>query len=147
VCFALAPACQLTQVASHNLTIETTEKENTLKPNNTIKEILDALASPDRQVNDPLIFRLDAGLIQDALNTLSGYRKIFAPVIPGLTDTSAIYESYERMRLANESREFLLLLVECQTAQQFREALGPLRIRHSSEWRVLDEGQNYAAEL
>ena len=113
-----------------------------MKPKNTIQEILDALASQNRQGNTSLIFRLEPNLIQDAMNALRGYRKVFAPVISGLTDTSSIYAVYERMRQADD----ILLLVECQTAQQFREALGPLRIRHSSEWRFLDQEQNDVAE-
>jgi hypothetical protein len=117
-----------------------------LKPNNTIKEILDALASQDRQGNNSLIFRLEPNLIQDAMNSLQGYRKVFAPVISGLTDTSSIYAAYEQMRQAEGTKNPILLLVECQTTQQFREALGPLRIRHSSEWRLLDQEQNEVAE-
>jgi hypothetical protein len=31
-----------------------------------------------------------------------------------------------------------LLFVECQTMEEFREALGRLPIRKSSEWRSLD---------
>ena len=117
-----------------------------MKPKNTIQEILDALASQNRQGNTSLIFRLEPDLIQDAMNALRGYRKVFAPVISDLTDTSSIYAAYERMRQADGSKDSILLLVECQTAQQFREALGPLRIRHSSEWRFLDQEQNDVAE-
>jgi hypothetical protein len=130
-----------------DLIIGTELKRKThLKPNNTIKEILDALASQDRQGNTSLIFRLEPNLIQDAMNALQAYRKVFAPVISGLTDTSSIYAAYERMRQAEGTKNAILLLVECQTAQQFREALGPLRIRHSSEWRFLDQEQNEVAE-
>jgi hypothetical protein len=59
-----------------------TEKENTLKPKNPIDAILDALASQQRQGETSLIVRLEPDLIQDALNALRGYRKLFAPVIP-----------------------------------------------------------------
>jgi hypothetical protein len=116
-----------------------------LKPNNTIEEILDALASQNRQGNTSLIFRLEPNLIQDAMNALRGYRKVFAPVISGLTDTSPICAAYERMRQADGNKDVILLLVECQTAQEFREALAPLPIRHSSEWRFLD--QSYLLEF
>ena len=109
-----------------------------MKPNNTIKEILDALASQDRQGNDSLIFRLEPNLIEDAMNSLQGYRKVFAPVISGRTDTSSIYAAYEQMRQAGETRHTILVLVECQTIGEFREALGRLPIRKSSEWRSLD---------
>ena len=69
------------------------------------------------------------------MNALRGYRKLFAPVIPGLTDTVPIYAAYERMRQAHQTKHTILLFVECQTIQEFREALGRLPIRKSSEWR------------
>jgi len=116
-----------------------------LKPTNRIQEILDALASQNRQGNTSLIFRLEPNLIQDAMNALRGYRKIFAPVISGQTDTSPICAAYERMRQADGNQDVILLFVECQSAEQFREALGPLPIRHSSEWRSLD--QSYFLEF
>jgi hypothetical protein len=116
-----------------------------LKPKNTIEEILDAVASQDQQGNTSLIFRLEPNLIEDAMNALRAYRKIFAPIILGLTDTSPICAAYERMRQADENKDVILLLVECQTAQQFRDALLPLPIRHSSEWRFLD--QSYLLEF
>ena len=71
------------------------------------------------------------------MNALRGYRKLFAPVIPGLTDTAPIYAAYEQMRQADVTKHTILLLVECQTMEEFREALGRLPIRHSSEWRHL----------
>lgn len=116
-----------------------------LKPNNTIEEILDALASQNGQENTSLIFRLEANLIPDAMNALRGHRKIFAPVISGLTDPSPIYAAYEQMRQADGNKDVILLLVECRTAEEFREALAPLPIRHSSEWRFLD--QSYLLEF
>ncbi len=95
-----------------------------MKPKNTIEEILDALASPNRRRNTSLIFRLEPNLIPAAMNALRGYRKVFVPAISGLTDTSPIFTAYERMRQADGNQDVILLLVECQTAQQFREALG-----------------------
>jgi DNA repair photolyase len=68
------------------------------------------------------------------MNALQGYRKIFAPIIPGLTDTAPIYAAYERMRKADVTQHTILLLVECQTMEEFREALDRLPIRKSSEW-------------
>ena len=112
-----------------------TEKKNTLKPKNRINAILDSLASQQSQGETSLIVRIEPDLIQDAMNALRGYRKLFAPVIPGLTDTVPIYAAYERMRQAGETKHTILLFVECQTIEEFREALGRLPIRKSSEWR------------
>ena len=106
-----------------------------MKPNNSINPILDALASQQWQGETSLTVRLEPGLIQEAMNALPGYRKLFAPVIPGLTDTVPIYAAYEQMRQAGETKHTILLFVECQTIQEFREALGRLPIRKSSEWR------------
>jgi hypothetical protein len=114
-----------------------TEKENTLKPNNPINAILDALAAQQRQGETSLSVRLEPDLILDALNALPGYRKLFAPVIPGVTDMAPIYAAYEQMRQAEETRHTILVLVECRTMQEFREALDRLPIRKSSEWRSL----------
>jgi hypothetical protein len=111
-----------------------TEKENTLKPKNPIQAILDALAAQQRQGETSLTVRIEPDLIQDAMN-VPGYRKLFAPVIPGLTDTTPIYAAYEQMRQAGETKHTILVLVECQTIGEFREALGRLPIRKSSEWR------------
>src|SRR6516165_4789951 len=110
-----------------------TEKENTLKPKNPINAILDALAAQQRQGETSLTVRIEPGLIQDAMN-IPGCRKLFAPVIPGLTETAPIYAAYEQMR-AGETKQTILVLVECQTIGEFREALGRLPIRKSSEWR------------
>ena len=109
-----------------------------MKPKNTINAIHDALASQEQQGETSLIFRLDLDLIQDAMNALQDYRKLFAPVIPGVTDTKPIYAAYERMREADVAQHTILLLVECQTMEEFREALSQLPIRNSSEWRDLD---------
>ncbi|HKV91574.1 MAG TPA: hypothetical protein VJW20_03385 [Candidatus Angelobacter sp.] len=109
-------------------------------PKNSIHAILDALASQQRQGETSLIVRLEPDLIQDAMNALRDYRKLFAPVIPGLTDTAPIYAAYERMRQADVTRHTILLFVECQTIKEFRQALGRLPIRKSSEWRSLDNG-------
>ena len=100
-----------------------------------IQAILDALASQQRQGETSLIVRLEPDLIPAAVDALRGYRKMFAPVIPGLTDTSPIYAAYERMRQAAEAKHTILLLVECQTTQEFSDAIGRMPIRHSSEWR------------
>ncbi|HLK69382.1 MAG TPA: hypothetical protein VKU19_38390 [Bryobacteraceae bacterium] len=105
---------------------------------NPINAILDALALQQRQGGTSLIFSLEPGLIQDAVNALRDYRKLFAPVIPGLTDTEPIYAIYEQMRQADTTQQTILLLVECQTMGEFREALDRLPIRKSSEWRNLD---------
>jgi hypothetical protein len=114
-----------------------TEKENTLKPYNPINAILGSLASQQRGESS-LIVRLEPGLIEDAMNALRDYRTLFAPVIPRLTDTEPIYAIYERMRLADMTRQTILLFVECQTMEEFREALDRLPMRKSSEWRSLD---------
>jgi hypothetical protein len=106
-----------------------------LKPKNPINAILDQLASQQRRGETSLIVRLEPGLIQDAMNALRSYRKLFAPVIPGLTDTVPIYAAYEQMRQEDVTKHTILLLVECQTMGEFREALGRLPIRKSSEWR------------
>ena len=106
-----------------------------MKPQDPIQAILDALALQQRQRETSLIVRLEPGLIPEAMNALRSYRKLFAPVIPGLTDTSPIYAAYERMRQADETRHTILLFVECQTMQEFSDAIGRMPIRHSSEWR------------
>jgi hypothetical protein len=111
-----------------------------LKPNNPINAILDALASQRRQGETSLIVRLEPDFIQDAMNALRDYRKLFAPVIPGETDTAPIYAAYERMRQADVTQHTILLLVECHTIEEFREALVRMPIRKSSEWRSLDQG-------
>ena len=107
-----------------------------MKPKDPINAILDALASQQRQGETSLIVRIEPDLIQDAMNALRGYRKLFAPVIPGLTDTAPIYAAYEQMRQADEARHIILVLVECQAIGEFREALARLPIRKSSEWRA-----------
>jgi len=106
-----------------------------LNPKNPINAILDELASQQKRGENSLIVRIEPDLIQDAMNALRGYRKLFAPVIPGLTDTAPIYAAYEEMRQSAETRHTILLLVECQTIGEFREALDRLPIRNSSEWR------------
>ena len=105
-----------------------------MKPKNPINAILDALAAQQRQGETSLTVRIEPDLIQDAMN-VPGYRKLFAPVIPGPTDTGPIYAAYEQMRQAGETKHTILLFVECQTIQDFREALDRLPIRKSSEWR------------
>ena len=105
-----------------------------MKPKHNFNAILDALASQQRQGETSLVVTIEPDLIPEAMN-LPGYRKLFAPVIPGLTDTVPIYAAYERMRQAHQTKHTILLFVECQTIQEFREALGRLPIRKSSEWR------------
>jgi len=124
-------------IANWKPTRSHTEKENTLKPYNPINAILDALASQQRGETS-LIVRLEPGLIEDAMNALKDYRTLFAPVIPGLTDTEPIYAIYEGMRQADMTQQTILLFVECQTMEEFRGALDRLPIRKSSEWRSLD---------
>jgi hypothetical protein len=126
------------EIANWKPTPSHTEKENTLKPKNPMA-ILDALAAQQRQGETSLTVRIEPDLIQDAMN-VPGYRKLFAPVIPGLTDTAPIYAAYEQMRQGGETQHTILVLVECQTIGEFREALGRLPIRKSSEWRSFDNG-------
>jgi crotonobetainyl-CoA:carnitine CoA-transferase CaiB-like acyl-CoA transferase len=104
-------------------------------PKNPINAILDALASQRQRGETSLIVRIEPDVIQDAMNALRSYRKLFAPVIPGLTDTVPIYAAYEQMRQADETKYTILLFVECQTMQEFRDAIGRMPIRKSSEWR------------
>jgi len=115
-----------------------TEKENTLIPKNSLNAILDALASQQQYGETSLIVTIEPDLIKDAMNALGGYRKLFAPFIPGVTDTAPIYAVYEQMR-AHVTTHTILLFVECQSTGEFLEALGRLPVRKSSEWRSLDE--------
>ena len=108
-------------------------------PKNSINAILDALASQQQHGETSLIVTIEPDLIQDAMNALRGYRKLFAPFIPGVTDTVPIYAAYEQMQ-AHVTKHTILLFVECQTTGEFREALGRLPIRKSSEWRSFDDG-------
>ena len=117
-----------------------------MKPKNPINAILDALASQQRQGETSLIVRIEPDLIQDAMNALRGYRKLFAPVIPGQTDTVPIYAAYEQMRQAGETKHTILLFVECQTIEEFREALDRLPIRKSSEWRSLSTTESVSPD-
>jgi hypothetical protein len=97
--------------------------------------LLDAVASQQGRGEISLIVRIEPDLIHEAMNALRGYGTLFAPAIAGLTDTAPIYEIYERMRQANQTKPTILLLVECQTTEEFREALDRLPLRKSSEWR------------
>jgi len=105
-----------------------------LTPKNPIHAILDTLASQQREGETSLTVRIEPDLILDAMN-VPGCRKLFAPVIPGQTDTAPIYAAYEQMREAGETKHIILVLVECQSIEEFREALNRLPIRKSSEWR------------
>jgi hypothetical protein len=87
-----------------------TEKEKPMIPTNSINTILDALASQQRQGENSLIVTIEPDLIQDAMNALRDYRKVFAPVIPGMTDTQPIYAAYEEMRQADVAEHTILLL-------------------------------------
>jgi len=107
---------------------ERKEMENTLKRLKTIKAIRDALASQRQRGETTLIVRIEPNLIQEALNSLQDYRKVFAPVVPGLSDLSRIYEAYERMKQAEGANQSVLLLVQCRTAQEFRDAIPPFEI-------------------
>ncbi len=109
-----------------------------MNPKNSINAILDALASQQHHGETSLIVTIEPDFIQNAMNALRDYRTLFAPVIPGLTDTEPIYAIYEEMRQANVGHHTILLFVECQTIGEFREALGRLPMRKSSEWRSLD---------
>ena len=114
-----------------------------MKPKNSINAILDALGSRQHQGETSSIFRIQPSLIQDAMNALHGYRKLFAPVIPGLTDTGPIYAAYEQMRQRGETTDTILLLVECQTVHEFHEAVSRLPFRESLRraqefWRLAD---------
>ena len=106
---------------------ELIRKGNTLKPKKSIKAILDALASQRRRGDTALIVRIEPNLIQDAMNALPDYRKVFAPVVPGLTDLLPIYEAYERVQQAEGTKQSVLLLVKCRTTQEFRDAIPPPR--------------------
>ena len=112
-----------------------------MNPQNSINAILDALALQQQRGETSLIVTIEPHLIQDAMSALRAYRKLFAPVIPGLTDTGPVYAAYEEMRQSAETSHTILLLVECQTLDDFRAALDKLPIRNSSEWRAfsLDE--------
>lgn len=109
---------------------------------NSIQTILDALAS-QQQTETPLIFKIEPEAIQDAMSALGDYRKLFVPVIPDETDTAPIYATYERMRQANLPRPTILLMVECQTMEEYRQALDRLPMRKSSEWRHLDDAESW----
>ena len=106
---------------------------------NSINAILDALASQQQHAETSLIVTIEPDLMRDAVNALRDYRKLFAPVVPGVTDSALVYAAYEKMR-AGVTRHTILLLVECQTMEEFREALGRMPLRKSSEWRSLDDG-------
>jgi len=125
------------ELANSKPTPSHTEKENTLKPKNSIHAILDALAAQQQQGETSLVVTIEPDLIQETMNALRGYRELFAPVISGQTDTVPIYAAYEQMRQEDLTKHTILLLVECQTMEEFREALGRLPIRKSSEWRSI----------
>ncbi len=116
-----------------------------MKTENPINAILDALASQQQGGTSPTV-TIKPDFIQDAMN-VPGCRKLFAPVIPGLTDTTPIYEAYEQMRQAGETTHIILVLVECQTIDEFREALIRLPIRKSALSRNLTMSAFHAAFL
>jgi hypothetical protein len=92
-----------TRETDHNLILEIAkwkpapdqpQRKTKLKPQDPIQAILDALALQQPQRETSRIVNLEPGLILEAMNALRGYRKMFAPVIPGLTDTLPIYAAY-----------------------------------------------------
>lgn len=102
-------------------------RENPLKAKNTSKAILDAVASQRRRGETALIVRIEPNLIQEAIDALPEYRKVFAPFVPGRTDLSPIYEAYERVQQEEGTEQSVLLLVQCRTTQEFRDAIPPLQ--------------------
>ena len=115
-----------------------------MKPKNSTNDILDELALQQRRGETSLVVRIEPHLVQEAMN-IPGYRKLFAPVIAGVTDTVPIDAEYEQMRQAEEPKHAILVLVECQTIEEFREALGRMPIRKSSEWRAFSETESGGA--
>jgi hypothetical protein len=110
-----------------------------LIPKKSITAIRDALALHHKEGETLQSFRIEPDLIRDAMDGLPGYRKLFAPFISGVTDTSPAFAAYEQMR-THVTKNTILLFVECQTTEEFREALGRLPNRESSEWRSFDGG-------
>jgi hypothetical protein len=108
-----------------------------LTPKNPIYAILDTLASQKERGETSLVVRLEPAFIPEATSALRDFKKLFAPVIASVTDTAPIYAAYEQMRQEDLTKHTILLLVECQTAEEFRDAIGRMPIRHSSEWRTL----------
>ena len=106
-----------------------------MKSNNSISAILNSLAQKLQESETSLVVNLAPSLIPDAMTVLRDYKKLFAPVIPGLTDTAPIYSAYEQLRQEDKAGHALLLLVQCKTLAKFRDAIGEMPIRHSSEWR------------
>lgn len=106
---------------------------------NSVDAILKALASQQQHGETSLIVTIKPNLIQDAMNALVGYRTLFAPVIPGVTDTKPIHAIYERMLQAGLTQQSILLFVECQTMDEFREVLDKMPMRKSSDWRASDD--------
>lgn len=97
-----------------------------MKPRKTVKAMLDAVASQRRRRETALIVRIEPKLIQDAVNALPSYRKVFAPVVPGVTDLGPIYEAYEGVRQDDGTRQCVLLLVQCRRIEEFRNAIPPV---------------------
>jgi hypothetical protein len=112
-----------------------------LTPKNPIPAILDALAAQQQQGETPLTVRIKPDLIQEAMK-IPGYRTLFAPVIRGVTDPAPVYAAYEQMRQDGDTRQIVLVLVECQSIDEFREALLRLPIRKSSEWRSFSTAES-----
>lgn len=108
-----------------------------MKSTNTIEAVLDALASQRQQGETSLIVTIKPDLIQDAMSALPGCRKVFAAVVPGVTDTAPIHAAYQRIQEGGDPGHTILLLVECRTTQQFSDAIGRLPVRKSSEWHTL----------
>ena len=107
-----------------------------MQPKNTVPAILDALAAQERRGETSLTIRIQPDLIQDVMK-IPGYRKLFAPVTPGVSDPAAIYAAYEQMQQGVEARHIILVLVVCETIAEFHEALDRMPMRKSAEWRNL----------
>lgn len=103
----------------------------------SLQTILDALAAQQQRGGTSLTVTIEPGLIPEATKALRGYRTLFAPVIPGVTDLAPIHAIYEEMRQEDAAKHSILLLVDCQTLDQFRDAISQMPLRHSSEWRAI----------
>lgn len=104
--------------------------------NSIVRSMLDTLAAKLQQGETSLVVHIKPDLIKEAMDALQvEYKTLFAPVIAGQTDTAAIYSNYERMRQAFGPQPTALVIVECQTKEEFSEAIGRMPRRHSYEWR------------
>ena len=125
--------CKFGTDSQSNTNGHTVKHKNSTRQN-SINDILDQLALRQQRGETSLIISIEPELIEDVMN-MPGYTKSFAPVIPGLTHTEPIYAAYQQMRQASETTYTILVLVECETIEEFREALGRMPLRKSSDWR------------